>query len=393
MAHKRHLAAWVGGAFAVMLVVIIVAVLALTRTQLGVQRVGRYIVGSVAAGLNGKLRVGRITSPGGLLGGVTLHDVSIHDPRDRPFLDADSVILSYDWRTLVSGRIVFDRLRLYHPRIVLETLPGDTAWNFETVLAGPPSPQPAKPGPSRLILIGGLRIYDGTATVRFPWAPDSAGTTQPADTARLILTAVPGGTAREMRFEDLQASLPRVLVSSPDEPGRVFEVADLATRGYVWTTPFQLERLRGTLTLRDSLVSFDFDPIQLPDSRFSAVGRVIMQPEVRFDVQLRSDHVDLADMGWVSPDMPDSGGGRLDLRMQTQPGGGTLWYASNVLFRAAGTRISGALGIVTGDSAYFTRVDLQARPLNMEVLDRLIPGNIPMQGLRVGSVRVTDAGG
>ncbi len=391
MARKRRFAVWVLGAFAVVIAVVVVAVFVLTRTRFGVERVGRYVLSTVTNGLNGDVRIGTITSRGGLLGGVDLHDVTIHGPDGRPFLDADSVDLSYDWRTLVGGRVIFDRMRLYRPRIIIEMLPGDTTWNFARILAGPPTPQSKPAGQPQLIVIGGMRIIDGSAIVRFPFEPD-ATTFRPSDAARMLLTEVPGGMDREFRFQDLQADLPRLLVSSPSEEGRLFEIGDLDTRGYVWDTPFDLRGLHGTLTLRDSLVSFDFDRIQLPESRFSAVGRVTTHPSMALDVELQGSHVTLSDMQWLSPDLPDRGSGQLTLRIRTVTPQQTLWYAHDMSFTAPGTHVTGSVGIVTGDSSYFTQADLRAEPLDLEVIDSLIPGNIPMQGLKVGSLRVQGPG-
>ncbi len=391
MARKRRVAAHVAIGFAAALLVLVAAILFLTRTPPGVQKVGGYVVRSLGDRISGKLTVRRVSSRGGLLGGVTLHGVELQAPGGRPFLSADSVRLSYNWRSLLAGRIVFDRIGLFRPRLVLEKLPGDTAWNFSEALATPPSARPSTPSSSApLILIGGIRVRDGDVVVRTAIAPDSGRAIQPADTARLIVRRLPGGLVREMRFERLDASLPRVLVSSPQEEGRLVEVASLSTRGYVWQTPFDLRALRGTLVLHDSLVAFDLDRVELPDSRAAALGRVVVtSPHNRVDVQIDGQRLRLEDLQWLYPGLPPTGTGRLQLRMQTRPDGGTLFYARDIDITAPQTHVTGQLGIVVGDdSTYLTRVDLRANPLNLEILQQLIPGDVPLEGLRVGTLEV-----
>ncbi len=386
MARKRQVALWVGGGFVAAVAIVAIALVVFTRTQFGVEKTGRYLLNTVAGSVNGSMDVDRITSRGGLLGGLTLHGVDVRTADGRPLVQADSVSLSYNWRTFLAGRIVFDALDLYRPRVVLERLPGDTAWNFQKLLASS-GPDTATASARQLILIGGAHIVNGTVTVRTPIQPDSGGL-QPADTARYIVESAPGGLVRVMRFEDFDARVPRILVSTPEEPGRLIEIASLSTRGYVWQTPFDLRDLRGTLMVQDSVVALDFDRLLLPDSRASIVGRVVMGDSTRMNLEVDASSIAFSDLQWLSPDLPEKGTGRVQLRLQTQPNGGTLYYARNLDLSAPGTHIVGDVGIVTGPTTYFTDVNLRADPLDVGLLDKLIPGNLPTQGLHVGRLQV-----
>ncbi|HUH13884.1 MAG TPA: hypothetical protein VMK65_12280, partial [Longimicrobiales bacterium] len=373
-----------GGALAAALV--FAAVLLLTRTDYGQERVRGYTVRWLADRVEGELRIGRLTSEGTILGAVTLHDFSLLDPGGRPFVRADSARLRYDWRTLVSGAVVLDRVELFGADIVIERLPGWERWNYERAIVGPEEEEREQPGPGTLVLLQELSLRDGHVVVRYPWEPKPGRPVQPADTARLILEREDGALMRVMRFQDVQAELPRLLVESPDQEGRLFQFSSLAMRAWIWETPMELQHLEGTLTMRDSLLAFEADRVRLPSSRASLLGEVTVGKEdIRMDVRVVGDTVALRDLQWLYPGLPEEGGGSLVFRMQSQGNGNTLWYAERLDISTPGTNLAGSFGIVTGDTLYFTRVSLRAAPLDVALLESLLPVELPVRGLLAGT--------
>ena len=357
----------------------------LTRTEFGVEQVRRVAVSQIQQRIAGELRVGRIEAAPGLLGGAVLHDVEIDDEAGRPFLRADSLRLAYNWRVLIGGRIEFDRADIYGAEVVIERLPGDTLWNYERIFPDT-EPDLGPEGPDRLIQIQRARIFDSRFVLRFPWEPDEPVTAEDAE--RLILREAPGGLQREFRFENINANLPRVLWESPVEEGRLFQVASLSTLGYIWTDPFDLRDMRGTVTQRDTVIAFDVDHFRLPETVGSGLGRIVVGDErVLVDISIQGDEVAMRDLQWLYPPLPDEGGGTLDFRIQTQPVG-TLWLARDARISAPGTELAGSFGIVTGDTLYFTRVDLRAASLDVDLLESLLPIDLPLDGLLVGTVEV-----
>ncbi|HEX7052072.1 MAG TPA: translocation/assembly module TamB [Longimicrobiales bacterium] len=383
MGRQARVAGYVLLGLAIGLLLAVVLFLVLTRTQPGVERVGRLVLRRFEDQVQGELRVRRITSEG-LLGGAKLHDVSIADPQGRPFLRADSIQLGYDIIDLVGGRFVFDRVSIYGPEVVIERLPGDTLWNYEELFADTTPDD----GPDRLIRFDDVRIHDGVFVIRTPWEPDPGEPVEPDDTARLILRRVPGGTVRELRFEDVDAALAQVLWESPVEEGKFFDVTSLSTRGYIWEDPFDLRDLRSEVTIRDSVIAFDVERFRLPATYGSALGRVNTGEErTTIDIRVEGDQVAFGDLQWLYPPLPDEGGGNLVFRIQSQPTG-TLWLAQDAHLRAPGTEVAGTFGIVTGDTLYFTQVSLRASPLNLELLEEVLPVDLPVEGLMVGTVEV-----
>lgn len=366
------------------LALIAVLLFVFTRTEWGVERVGRFAIDRISRGIQGELRVRRVTSRG-LLGTVTAQDVAIDDPQGRPFVRADSAILRYNWRTLAGGRIVLTRVDLFDPEVYLEKLPGDTAWNFEYIFEDT-TPEPEEP---RLVLLENVRVRNGLVVVQVPWEPPPGEPIEPEDTSRLILRREVGGLQREFRFEAVNGRFPQVLWESPEEEGQLFRVRSLSTRGYIWDAPFHLRDFRGTITVRDSIIAFKADRVRFPSSRSSVVGRVIVGRErPRYDIKIEGHEVAFSDLQWLYPPLPEEGGGSLDFRMQTQEPKGTLWLAQNMRIRAPGTQVTGTFGIVTGDTLYFTQVDLRASPLNIQLIEDMLPGELPVEGLLVGTVEV-----
>jgi hypothetical protein len=56
--------------------------------------------------------------------------------------------------------------------------------------------------------------------------------------------------------------------------------------------------------------------------------------------------------------------------------------------RTMGSELSGSFGVVTGDTLYFANVNLRASPLDLELVRRLLPVDLPVEGLLIGTVEV-----
>lgn len=384
MNRKQQLAAYTVAGLALGLVIAGIALYTVSNTGVGMERVRRYAIGWLTSRVDGTVRIGSFGG-NGLLRGVTLRDFAIIDRRGRPFLRTDSLTIAYNWRTLVSGEIVIERATIYNPQIWFEQLPGDTMWNFQHVFPDrnrPGLPQP----PRRLILLHDVRIVNGAATVRLPFQ-------KPADARgelREVIDTVPGGIAKVMRFDSVFGDLSRVVWESPAEVGRLIDIHTLKGRGFVWHDPMHVVGMRGTVTLRDSIVTFDVPEARLPSSRASLVGRVIMERGLNFfDVRVDSRSFVFRDLKWLYPRLPMDGGGSGVLHIQSQRPKGILWLATNARIAAPGTRVAGSFGVVTGaDSLYFTNVDLRASPLNLELVQAMLPQKLPIQGLLVGTVEI-----
>lgn len=382
MKRGARLAGWIGIGILAGTVLVLAVVLLVSRTQWGMERVRLFGLGWLEERIEGEVQVGRV-SGGGLLRGATLHDVAIIAPSGRPFVRVDSAEVAYNWRTLLGGDIVLGDVVLYGPEVYIEKLPGDTAWNFQYVF---PDTAPGQQQPGRsLVLFQDARIIDGRAVVLMPLEVE-----EPGDTSSVTWERMPLGIARVMRFDDIDARLDRFVWETPAEPGRLVEIEDLAMNGVVWREPLELESLRGRLVMRDSIISFEVPAFELPDSRGSMIGRVVTGDDrLAMDIRVDADAVRFRDLQWIYADFPQEGGGEGRVRIQTQEPKGILLLAQNASVFAPGTNLAGTFGVVFGDTLYFTEVDLRASPLDVEFLESLLPGELPVDGLLVGTVEVT----
>src|SRR5690606_41706018 len=102
-----------------------------------------------------------------------------------------------------------------------------------------------------------------------------------------------------------------------------------------------------------------------------------------------ADQMPVRGLGWVYAKFPAEGGGEGGLRIHTVQPKGMLLLAQDARVFAPGTNLAGTLGVVFGDTLYFTQVDLRAAPLDVEFLESLLPLELPVDGLLVGTAEVT----
>lgn len=387
MNRKQRIVAYVTLGVVTGFVIAGLALYAISRSEFGMERVRRFAISWLDQRVDGTVHVGELGGRG-LLGGLTLREFYIIDKLGRPFLHADSAYLAYNWRTLLAGEIVITRATLFEPEAYFEQLPGDSIWNYQHVF--PKRGAPGVPGRKRLIMINELRIVNGTGVVRVPYETQQAVREAVEDPRREVIDTVPGGLAKVLRFDSIYSDLSRVLWESPIEPGKLIDVRSLRGRGFVWRDPMYVTALRGTLTLQDTVIAFDMPDARFPSSRASIVGRVIMEEGQNFfDVRADSRSFAFRDLKWLHPKLPENGGGSGILRIQSQRPRGILWLATDMRIAAPSTRVAGSFGVVTGaDSLYFTNVDLRASPLNLDLVQDILPNKLPVDGLLVGTVEV-----
>lgn len=384
MTRRRRIVLFAIAGFLTGIILAVITVQSVTRSDYGREFVRDYAFRWLDERIFGRLEIVRI-SGGGLLGGLTLHGFSIWDEKGRPFVITDSATVEYGWRRFLSGEIRFDRVKLWRPQLYVEQLPGDTAWNYQYIFAD--TTPDVGPNRRKLIVFENAEVANATIVIRRPFEQDDPVAID--DTARLVLEQVPGGTAKVMRFERVNAELDRVVWESPIETGRLFRVKSATGRGFIWKDPVTVTALAGEVTTRDSIISFNVERVEFGASKATVEGRVIMEEGLNFyDVIVDGSILQLRDLQWLYPRFPQAGHASLTLRIQTQRPKGILWYASNARIVTPGTQMSGNFGIVVGDTLYFTDVNLRAAPLNVQLLEDMLPGGLPVHGLLIGTVQV-----
>lgn len=364
-----------------------------TQTRYGRERVLAVTLGALGDRMNGELRVQRLE--GNLLAGARLYGVALRMADGSPFILADSAFVAYDLRTLLSDEVVLRRLALFDAEILVRRLPGDSLWNYQRLFRDTTKP----PGPpsQRAVIIRQARLHDTRVLVRMPWEPDD--TLSPAqrdsavrdalsDTSRILVQRASGGFLRSMRFHLPEASIARLFYASEVRGGTYARVERLRGRAWVYREPIEIRALSGELALRERRFEFRAPTVVLPASRLAVRGVVYPGDTLRYDLRVDGERVALADMQWLYPLFPDSGGGSLALTLESRPDGGALVWARQMRMTLPGTRLRGSFGLLTGDTLRFFDVALAAEPVRVETIEQMLPFALPVRGLRLGSVEV-----
>src|SRR4051812_32411253 len=118
------------------------AVLVLSSTDWGHERVRRYAQTLINGQIHGTARIGRIS--GNLLTGITVHNFSIVDTAGQPFVAVESMRARYSVMSLVRKHIWIRDVVAVRPLIVLDRpAPKGSTWNWQRIFARDTTPKPA----------------------------------------------------------------------------------------------------------------------------------------------------------------------------------------------------------------------------------------------------------
>lgn len=390
----KRLPGWAWWLVGVVLVVGLLggAVLILARTSWGRAQVLRQTISFAGRQLQGTLAIGRVA--GNLLDGARLYQISLRGKDGEPLLIADSGYVDYNLRTLYGDKTVIDNLILYNPRLFIRRVPGDSLWNFQQILRDTTAQGPSQ----RTTLLSRVEFRNGDVVVRGPWEPDGelrgrartrAIKEAVEDTVRLDVDSVPGGYVRTTRFRQMDGELRDVVLGKEAGGGSYLRVNRLQGLAYVYRDPVRLRHARGEVSIRDGRTEMRADTVLLPNSRLSGYGVVHPGDTLRYDFIFNADTAAFRDFQWLYPNFPERGGGTLRLQFETRPDG-TLVHVSDARVVMPGTRVRGSFGVVMGDTVRFFDVGLTAQPLDVRSVEQMLPTELPVRGLRIGAVEISN---
>jgi translocation and assembly module TamB len=369
------------------------AVLVVTKTDYGRERVRRIAVSTLEERVNGIVRVGRVT--GDLLTGATIHDVAITDSSGAPFIVAERVTARYEVLDFLRRRIAISDVELIKPLIVLDRPPGGE-WNYVRLFADDSvtaAPVDSGPGWGDWLSLRDVTIVDGQLTVRSPWEPD--GELPLDDRQRSIdealsgagrshIVRVAGGFQRIQEFRQIDAKLPRVRFADPDEETRLVEVASLSTIAEVFNPPAaDVRDLAGTFEFTSDSLWWNDVEARLPGSRISGDG-TFMSESKDLRLELRGAPVAIADLRWLYPRLPSTGEGTLDFVMRME-GDRSTYLARKADVRVGRATVAGDFGLTLGDSIAFHDTNLRFANVGTRLIEQLVPAaDLPRHGTLSG---------
>ena len=378
---------------------VVIAVLGITRTDAGRQRIRGLVVSALKQRVHGSLYVGRITE--GFFSGVTIDSLEIRDPDDSLFISTGRVSVEYDLRDLLARRILLRNVHAEHPVVHLRQHENGE-WNFREVFPPGKVSRFEPKEPRAFIVIDSATVHDASFVLTLPWHPtpwlkhaalDSAIRFELARKDHDIRRSREGFT-RTWRWTDADVQVSQARISEPDTAGMLFQIANLKVAEA--DPPFLFSNTRGTVRQLGDSIWLDIPHLDLPASTGRAKGKVVWGGDlpIRYYVHAHADSVSLNDMAWIYPTLPRTGGGStdIDIRSETKQPHLLDFALSNMDVRTNRSHLRGNMTFTTGeDTLIVSDVRLTASPMNFDLLRTLNGKPFPYnwQGDFTGTIRAS----
>ena len=395
---RRRLVALVSAVSLLALGIIAVLVLAsVTRTSYGRDKVRSFLESRVAARVQGRVHIGRIS--GGLLTGVIVDSLEIRDREDSLFIATGPITVQYDLRDFFDRRILLEHLDVQRP-VVRFAQHEDGEWNFRRIFPRGPKRLPdLQAGLGDFIVIDTATVHGGTLIVTTPWHPADSLRGARRDSAiayniarqDAVIRRTSEGLARTRTWRELELASSYVRWAHPDSIGRHIDIRSLSTKES--DPPITLTSAQGHVRLLGDSAWLDIDHFTLPGSAGSAKGKVVWGSDLptRYFVKVDGDTVSMSDVAWVYPTLPVTGGGVLDLEIRSRRDPRIIDYIiTDMDVRTTASRLRGAMTFgVGGPVLQVTDVNVEALPVDFALLTRFNGEPLPVdwRGTLRGTVR------
>lgn len=374
-------------------------ILSVTQTNWGREQVLAFTLGAIGGRLNGDLEVARLE--GNVITGARLYEIALRDTTGAPLAIVDSAYIRYRLASFLGGDVVINQLVAYGANIDIFRLPGDTIWNYQSILTDP-TPDPNPTGTPGATLIARMTLVDSDISVRRPLEADERLTPEEqeaqlqemlADTARYMIEEVPGGYLQSTLVHADTAEVEELFIGPDERGGTYLEVVDAVADVRLFRDPpLEVRGVQAQLHLQDGMLQYTAPRVVLPNSRGESTGRVDLRGiRPLMDLAITSPQFSLSDVRWLFPwlpEDPDEAVGSVELRVQDRPEG-LLALARDLVLEMPGTEVTGTFGVITEPNAMrFVDVDLEAEPLRVEAVEQLLPQDLPVEGLVIGGARI-----
>ncbi|HUF28108.1 MAG TPA: translocation/assembly module TamB domain-containing protein [Gemmatimonadaceae bacterium] len=379
-----------------------VVVLGVTHTEYGREQVRTFIMARIAANVQGTMYIGRIG--GGLLTGVTIDSLEIRDRDDSLFVASGPITVHYDPRDLIDRRILISYMSVERPVVRLQENEAGR-WNFQRIFQGDRQRQQPRQtrglGLGDYIVIDSLDVRGGEFTLVMPWHPEETlrGARRDSAIAENLaredaeIRPAGGNYARIRRWTDLHASASYLRLADPDSAGQLVALTDF--RVVESDPPFVVSNGRGTARRLGDSLWLNIPRFDLPGSTASGSGKIVWGSgiPVRYAIKIIGDSVSLADVAWVYPTMPTTGGGRMRLDINNERDPRIINYAIyDMDVRTTHSRLRGAMTYgVGGPVLRLTDVALEALPVDFRLIRQFNGAPFPVDwaGTLNGTVRAS----
>lgn len=376
---------------------IILVAAALTRTDAGRERILSITLNALGGTLHPDAELVIERLDGDLFTGARAYGLTLRDVEGREMVAADSAYIEYRLASLFGGDILINDLIVYGADVHLYRFPGDTVWNYQAILQDTVPEEEPQPGGGATI-IESLQLVDALVNVQMAWQPsDELSEAEQereiqaalADTSRIAVQEMEGGYVRTILIRTPSTTLESLTIAPDDRGGTYLRVTQAnAQVGLYRDEPIRVVDLQGDLSLREGLIRYTAPVIRLPGSQLSSAGVLdLSEEDPQYDLTVDGREVALADLQWLYPAFPSDGRARFGMELETRSDG--MFIRMNDLeFEAPRTRLVGDFALFMGDELLFSDVALRADPLDVDVVEDMLPMTIPVRGLQIGTVAI-----
>ena len=408
MSRRRLVAIMSAGIMFFLGLVAVAVVLAITQTAFGRERVRDYVMLRLrsALGDRGSMYIGTIG--GNLFTGIVIDSLELRDDEDSLFVATGPLRARFDPRDVIDRRLRLSYLEVARPVVHLRRH-ADRSWNYRHIFPSSSSDSLTLAARARrvqelrfgdLITIDSAVIREGTFVLTEPWSPPDSLTGARRDSAVQVALASDDheirrsreGLKQTRRWTRLELRSPGVRIADPSAPGQLVQVGHLAVLES--DPPFRFENARGEVRIMGDSVWFELAHFALPGSAGSARGKVWWGGDdpTHYDVRVTGDTVSLADVDWIHPGIPRTGGGKMNLAIRNARDDlRVLEFAiSDMDVRSMHSRIRGDMTFGVGGPVLVVKdVALDLEPVDFDLLRSFNGGPFPVdwQGTLAGSVR------
>jgi translocation and assembly module TamB len=397
MGRRRRLALYAGAGVAAVLLVLLAALLVLTNTDWGRERVRAFAVDRLNATVDGTVAVTRLD--GNLLRRLTLVEASIVDAQGRPFLRADTIATRFSLRGLLRQQVRLTDLRLVNAVIVLDEPPGED-WNYVRIFRIEPDPErdpDRDPGWGDWVSLHDVWLVNTRILVQSAWAPPDGVTGAERERAiqralggetRDNIVAVDGGYQNVMDFRELHATFPVIVPAHPDSAGIPIQVSRFTGIVQPFKPPSaRVEALAGRFNLERDTLHFSDVRADLPESRLGAAGSYSLKSG---DLVLSLNAAPFAfnDMRWLYPQLPEQGGGPVRLYIAARTTA-TRIIAEDMDLAVREATLQGRVDVTLGDTLRLGDTRVRFARVGTDLIRRVAPDfTFPRAGVFTGRLAV-----
>ena len=384
---------------ATLVLLAVAAVLVLTGTDWGRERIRRVAENRLNGMIHGKATIGRLS--GNLLVGMTVHDLTITDSAGAPFLAVESISADYSIIRLFRKRIWLNNAVIVRPVVVLDH-PPNGHWNWSRIF---PRDTTHRPPSTRTqwgdwIRVTGASVVNGQLIVRTPWsagkrlapaARDSLVRDALRGGTRLMIERAPGGFQKRVQLDSVTATIPLLRLTEPGYSESLLQVSALTMHAFPFRPPGAVVRdVKGIFPFTTDSVWWTGAYAELPKSSVDGDGSFAFGSG-DLTLMLHAHPASSADMRWIYPRLPSNGRGTFDLALAWR-GDVQRYQFSNADVTMGAARAAGTFGVTLDDTIAIHNTRLRFSGVGTRTLEELVPHfTAPRRGVFAG--RATVAGG